>query len=524
MPNYVTQMSKDGGSPYKVMDEEARTQVAEVSAQTGSNTQKLNKLIARSLQSNTDLNNVIEYGWYLMTNPTHAPSQFGDRTIYLEVLNFNDGTNYVLQRAYCGAEIDQPSYIRLRFNSTAWTDWKKEGNDKDTDNPVLSAFDLDTKTEEGTYLTTAFTNGPIASTSAVITNTKAANNWVLQELYVLGDYQHKYCRMNRGSGNRGAWDTKTVLTSFDLNTKTDEGSFITTAFTNGPIDSTTSIITNTKVAEGWVLQELEVFGEYRKRYYRMNRGAGNYGTWYNDSTGYNYFCVNFGDSIYGNNRGNTSISYKLSALTGWKVFNGGAGGCRMSATAGNNYQRFSMVELADAVVAGDFSAQATAAQSMGSYYGDLAAGLAAIDWDDVDRITISYGTNDWSADVQIGSDDISDETKTTFKGALRYALHKLSTAYPKAKIAVCGLFNRFDLSTTGTPDGSEWENTNGDTVVDFCKAAEEVAKQYAVQYIDQFYIGVNKYNYVPYHYENDGTHLNSFGCDLAALNLYKKLV
>lgn len=397
---------------------------------------------------------------------------------------------------------------------------------------------LDTITDFGWYMVYSAVNAPTEYGTDIVylevlnftNNNGDTNTCVVQNAYYARGGLPSYMRSRLNNGAWSAWTktavtpaTKSVLTSFDLDTKTDEGSYITTAFTNGPVETQTAIVRNSVLATNWTLQELILFGHQGARYYRINRGSGSYGTWINTSGYPVYSCVNFGDSIYGNNRGADSISYKFYCLSGWKTFNAGCGGCRMSATASDNYLYFSMVKLVDAIASGTWTDQDTAAAAIGSYYATTIAGLKAIDFDEVNRITISYGTNDWAANVAIGSDDVTDETITTFKGALRYTIHKFSATFPQAKISICGLFNRFQVSGGSViADGTTWQNSNEKTPLDFANAAKEVAEQCGIQYIDQFYLSFNKYNYETFFL--DDTHLNDAGCEIAAMNLYKKIV
>ena len=108
--------------------------------------------------------------------------------------------------------------------------------------------------------------------------------------------------------------------------------------------------------------------------------------------------VNFGDSVIGNTRNNTAISTYIAKDTGARVHNLGFGGCKMSKHTGN-WDLCSMYKLADNIKNNDFTELLTATSNgwsgMPSYFNKTAVEFSNIDFDNVDLITISYGTNDY---------------------------------------------------------------------------------------------------------------------------------
>ena len=121
--------------------------------------------------------------------------------------------------------------------------------------------------------------------------------------------------------------------------------------------------------------------------------------------------VNFGDSIIGNTRDNTSVSSYIAKKTGANVHNMGFGGCQMSKHA-TNWDLCSMYNLANDIANNDFSnlvtATATGWSGMPSYFKNTAKLLSEIDFSKVDVITISYGTNDYrEGDNLIGNNNVN---------------------------------------------------------------------------------------------------------------------
>lgn len=240
--------------------------------------------------------------------------------------------------------------------------------------------------------------------------------------------------------------------------------------------------------------------------------------------------VNFGDSIFGKRRPPNDISTELARLTGATVHNCGFGGCRMAKHTMTNFDAFSMYRLADAIVSGDWSLQdagiadTTQAEAVPSYFTEALAILKGLDFADVDIITIAYGTNDFTGWVSLDDEDDAKNTNA-FAGALRYSIETLLNAYPHLKIFVCSQTYRFwmDASNVFTEDSDTYERSGGVKLTDFVAKTEEVAKAYHLPYVNNYDIGMNKYNKSHYFSATDGTHPLTTGCHLIAAHIAKKL-
>ena len=239
--------------------------------------------------------------------------------------------------------------------------------------------------------------------------------------------------------------------------------------------------------------------------------------------------VNFGDSIFGNKRDPFSVSDKLSEITGANVYNMGFGGTDMAARSSSDWDAFSMYRLAYAIAHNDFDVQDAVdidhVTGMPSYFKTSLAMLKTIDFDNVDIITIAYGTNDFTGNIVIDNPNDDDDT-STFCGALRYSLQQIITAYPHIKIFVCGQTYRFWMSTGNVfeDDSDTHENGNNKKLTDFVAATKAVADEYHVPFIDNYYsLGINYYNRGYYFPENDGTHHNYLGAALIAEHIKQNL-
>ena len=238
--------------------------------------------------------------------------------------------------------------------------------------------------------------------------------------------------------------------------------------------------------------------------------------------------VNFGDSIFGNRRPPNDISTEIAKLTGATVHNCGFGGCRMSSYPTTpQFDAFSMYRLANSIANNDWTLQDTAVSTTGwgmpTYFPEVLNLLKSIDFSKVDIITIAYGTNDFmSGKVLDNAENNKDTTK--FAGALRYSIETLLNAYPHLKIFVCTPIYRFWIDDSGNfSEDSDTKVDGGQKLTDYVTKVKEVAEEYHIPYIDNYNIGMNKYNRSLYFSATDGTHPLPKGGNLIATHIAKKL-
>ncbi|MBQ6707589.1 MAG: hypothetical protein IJM97_01415 [Clostridia bacterium] len=237
--------------------------------------------------------------------------------------------------------------------------------------------------------------------------------------------------------------------------------------------------------------------------------------------------VNFGDSIFGKRRPPEDISTKLAELTGATIHNCGFGGCCMSTHTSEYYAPFSMHSLATAISTGTWDSQDNAIATgtdMPSYFSETLELLKNTDFNKVDIVTIAYGTNDWNFGMNIDNSE-NDKDLSTFAGALRYSIETLLTAYPHLKIFICSQTYRFfiDANNNFVDDSNTHSNTHGVKLTDFVAKTKAVAEEYCIPFIDNYNIGMNKYNRSIYFAAHDGTHPLTTGCHLIACNIANEL-
>ena len=225
--------------------------------------------------------------------------------------------------------------------------------------------------------------------------------------------------------------------------------------------------------------------------------------------------VNFGDSLFGNYRGDTSISAYIANSLKNTTYNVGFGGCRMSARNDTTWNAFSMCNLADAIADNDFTLQDAAVAdetwlNKPDYFDTQLALLKTINFNNVDMITIGYGTNDYTAGVDL--DNANDpEDKFTIAGALRYTIKTIQTAFPDIKILVLSnCWRYFPNESNITSDTKQY---NGHTGIDVKNCILNTAKEMRVPCLDSYEnLSLSLYNAT--NYMEDGTHLAQKGRSL----------
>ena len=193
----------------------------------------------------------------------------------------------------------------------------------------------------------------------------------------------------------------------------------------------------------------------------------------------------------------------MGEILGAKVYNGGLGG----GTAYGN-RTIDLANVVSCLISGDFSSiyegisQYNLNKNAVANYQEI----EELDLNDVDIITLSFGTNDWNFGY----------TKEQIKTALETNINALLTAYPHLKIYIFTPIIRFKPSTFEY--GENWENdTTHLTLLDIVDAEIEVANKLNVPVKDCFRtLGINGSNRTQYFNNTDGTHPQPKGYILMA--------
>ena len=243
---------------------------------------------------------------------------------------------------------------------------------------------------------------------------------------------------------------------------------------------------------------------------------------------YGKVIANFGDSIFGNKRPPNDVSTALANITGATVYNLGFGGCRMAQHTSADWDAFCMYRLAYAIANDDFTVQnavdVDSVSGMPSYFKDTRTLLESIDFSEVDIITISYGTNDFTGWVELDNPNNLHDT-ATYCGALRYSLETILEAYPQLHVFVCTPTYRFWIDGNNDfIDDSDTHEINGHLLTDFVEAVQTVSNAYHLKSIDNYYeLGINKFNRLHWFPTTDGTHHNKLGGELIAQHMANEM-
>ena len=230
--------------------------------------------------------------------------------------------------------------------------------------------------------------------------------------------------------------------------------------------------------------------------------------------------VMLGDSIIGNYNGYDSVPSFVAMLTGAKCFNCGFGGSTMGHdTAEPVYdvlEVFNGFNVINCIVNNDYSTLRNAIANdtdgkLRDYFSSHVDTLENTDWNNVDIITMSYGTNDYGVSVTL--EDNADNLKdtNTFGGAYRMALETLWSLYPRIKVVICSPIWR-GMNTTSTPV------LDGDDIMrkaylkDYVAKCEEIAKEYHVPFLNMYNTNFNKFTWDGLFVDSGhATHPNAIG-------------
>lgn len=197
----------------------------------------------------------------------------------------------------------------------------------------------------------------------------------------------------------------------------------------------------------------------------------------------------------------------ISYITGMNVYNFGVGTTRMSLNATSKpVDGASFATLADQIYSEDWSILTALStnRQFGKYarVANILPTISTLDWNDVDYVLVSFGTND-SYDANIdNSQDKYD--KTAIVSAFRYGYEKIMSKYPHLRfIVLTPIYRHF----TGDADTDDTQLTTGYYLYEIGDALMECCeKEYHIPSIDMYNLcGFNKLTYERY-LNSDGLH------------------
>lgn len=224
-----------------------------------------------------------------------------------------------------------------------------------------------------------------------------------------------------------------------------------------------------------------------------------------------YKILNFGDSLFGLNEKPFDASSFLQYKLGMKTANCGFGGTTASSQTTVNYQKFELHMLVDSIynvsqgIENAWGEQDLVVNSLGHLYKHNLRLLKTIDFNEIDYITLAYGTNDWKFGV-VGDNPNDKYDISTYKGSLRYSIEKIISAYPHIQICLCSPLFRNLIGDNENEDSDEWLNIHGENLPVFVNYMKEIADEYKLPFFNHYNdIGINNFNSKTFF--RDGTHL-----------------
>ena len=202
--------------------------------------------------------------------------------------------------------------------------------------------------------------------------------------------------------------------------------------------------------------------------------------------------ANFGDSI-------TKIGYSsyIQTETGMTVHNFGLSSQRWAYANEGEKEKYGMYAIANAIATGVW----TVPESLvpGGVFDEQIATIArikAVDFDDVDFVTIALGTNDFTSGTTLtDSEDLYDTA--TLPGAIRYAVKTLLTAYPHLTVMLLTPIYRFWVDVDGTTiiDDSDVHTIGGYQLPAMVSKIIEIGAELKLPAVNMYSeLGINAHN------------------------------
>ena len=237
--------------------------------------------------------------------------------------------------------------------------------------------------------------------------------------------------------------------------------------------------------------------------------------------------ISFGDSLtdFVDDKG-YGYAYYMGNMSGADCLCAGFGGARISKSRGYHVtptsdqeaeSAFDLPNLFSAIINNNWTAQDNAVNYYGSHLSSeigekwraRVAKLKAVDWSQVDTITIFAGTNDWANAVTLGTSGSDDETCVL--GAINVITQMITANFPKVRVYWFTPIVRWIATTLQDRTDANWSDNyrpgGGITLREFSEAVyNEVLKNHLPCYDTYNRLGWTKYNFAQYFIDSDGTH------------------
>lgn len=223
--------------------------------------------------------------------------------------------------------------------------------------------------------------------------------------------------------------------------------------------------------------------------------------------------VFIGDSIFGNNQGESGVVKQFGKFTGANVYNFAFGGTRAKRRSSTNWQYWDGESISMAIASGDFTEQELAVENMTdepTYFANTVATMKTFDFSTVDYMICNFGTNDYTGGVP----------STEYKEAVKTIIDNILTAYPNIVFIKCTPSQRFVETDGGYVSASEVVfASGGETLKAYVDADMCLKEEYYFDVIDMLHININEYNKDTVFTAPDYTHFNANGNNFYARRL-----
>ncbi|VXA57504.1 conserved hypothetical protein [Acinetobacter proteolyticus] len=390
-----------------------------------------------------------------------------------------------------------------------------------------------TLTEDGTYVLTNGKNLPSGFSGSAILDLDRAGGFTTRIIKQTNDSSKKW-EKTEGEAWKEAmpfaltnnrfpsdYNFRGLFTDADIDTLISEGNHLVNGiYQNGP-----------PFIPGTLMVKVEVYGAFRIQTARGRNAIGKIGQRSGFFSSGSVVWDDLWEDVTANSGGSSagsSLNGKVIANIGDSIteqgdwierlcerygatpLKFGFGGCRMGRYESNmlGYNLQCMYNIAKCINTGDFSSVIAGAEYTRDNHNDdntpQANALAAVNWNAVDILVISFGTNDWNGNP-LGTSFIADPTGATFKGALCYVIEQIQSKYPHLQLVFVGMSYRLKTGVTDPAQNSDDEPSTYGYLYEYQQAILEAAAKYHLPAYD-FYknSGVNRYTYT--HYLRDGVH------------------
>lgn len=216
--------------------------------------------------------------------------------------------------------------------------------------------------------------------------------------------------------------------------------------------------------------------------------------------------VVFGDSIWNAGRGSDGISEQIMEQLDVEIYNCAIGGTTAAVDGESTYyydwtsRSFNgMMYIANGIVSAEELIPDDAAYEV----------IKNVDFEEVDYIIVSYGLNDYFADIPVYPKEYYD--LTSYVGALRHGVRKLQKEYPQIEVILT------------SPTYCEWfKGERQYELGTYVEAARSVAQEMDLHFLDMYH-ALGKSPDEKTEYLSDGVHLTEEGRSLYAHSVVEYL-